>query len=175
METLWAPWRMGYVTGEKEAPGPTGCIFCDKPMAGDDAKQLIVARGRSCFVILNLYPYNNGHLMVVPYRHVSQLGELKPDEAAELMQIAQCAEGVLRETMNAQGFNIGMNVGSVAGAGIASHLHLHIVPRWAGDTNFMPVVADAKVMPQSLSAVCELLSSPLQNSMDARLNLKQDL
>ena len=173
METLWAPWRLGYVVGEQSAqdkplsqpPHPTGCIFCDKPQSGDDAAHLIVARAPRCFVMLNLYPYNNGHLLVAPYRHGARLEDLEDDECAELMTVVRRAERVVRERLKAEGFNIGMNVGRVAGAGIDAHLHLHIVPRWSGDANFMPVVSNARVMPQSLAAVRETLAGPLQNSL----------
>lgn len=168
METIWAPWRVGYIVGEQPAPPPgaTGCIFCDKPGAGDDRAHLIVARANYCFVLLNLYPYNNGHLMVAPYRHVARLEDLPDAEIGELMQVARRLEPVLRATLNPDGFNIGMNVGRVAGAGIDAHLHLHIVPRWGGDTNFMPVLADTKVVPQSLAAVRDLLAEPAQAALD---------
>jgi ATP adenylyltransferase len=173
METLWAPWRLGYVVGDQsdeakplaQPPHPTGCIFCDKPQSGDDAAHLIVARATRCFVMLNLYPYNNGHLLVAPYRHVARLEDLGDDECAELMTVARRAARVVREGMTAEGFNIGMNVGRVAGAGIDAHLHLHIVPRWSGDANFMPVVSDTKVMPQSLASVRETLAGPLQTAL----------
>jgi len=168
METIWAPWRVGYILGEEEAAKPaasTGCIFCDKPHAGDDKAHLMVARAPRCFVILNLYPYNNGHLMVVPYRHVAQLEELADDEAAELMLVARRTAAVLKNQLNCEGINLGMNVGAVAGAGIDAHLHLHLVPRWAGDTNFMPVLANTKVIPQALAAMVDLLSAPLQEAL----------
>lgn len=169
--TIWAPWRSGYITGETPAPpaGATGCIFCDKPKADDDSAHLIVARAKFSFVLLNLYPYNNGHLMVAPFRHVARLEDLPDEEIAELMQVARRLEPVLREKLDPQGFNIGMNVGGVAGAGIDAHLHLHIVPRWNGDTNFMPVLADAKVIPQSLHAVRDLLAAPAQNALEELL------
>lgn len=168
METIWAPWRVGYILGEDEAAKPaksSGCIFCDKPQAEDDKSHLIVARAPRCFVIMNLYPYNNGHLMVVPYRHVAQLEELNDQEAGELMLVARRTAVVLRNQLNCEGLNIGMNVGAVAGAGIDAHLHLHLVPRWAGDTNFMPVLADTKVIPQALEAMVDLLSEPLQAAL----------
>jgi len=167
MDTIWAPWRVGYILGETPAPpqGATGCIFCDKPHAGDDRAHLVVARAKYSFVLLNLYPYNNGHLMIAPYRHVARLEELPDEEIAELMQVARRLEPVLREQLNPQGFNLGMNVGGVAGAGIDAHLHLHLVPRWNGDTNFMPVLADTKVIPQSLEAMRDLLAEPVQNAL----------
>jgi len=169
METIWAPWRVGYILGE-DAPsqpkGNTGCIFCDKPHADDDKAHLIVAKSTLCYVILNLYPYNNGHLMVVPYRHGAQLEELDDREAAQLMQVARRTAAVLKNQLNCEGLNIGMNVGAVAGAGIDAHLHLHLVPRWAGDTNFMPVLANTKVIPQALSAMVDALSGPLQAALE---------
>lgn len=168
METIWAPWRVGYILGEDkpaQPAKPAGCIFCEKPHAGDDRAHLIVAKSVFCFVILNLYPYNNGHLMVVPYRHVAQLEELEDSEAAELMLVARRTAAVLKNQLNCEGLNVGMNVGAVAGAGIDAHLHLHLVPRWAGDTNFMPVLAHTKVIPQALSAMADLLSAPLQEAL----------
>lgn len=168
METIWAPWRVGYILGEDQPPrasDATGCIFCDKPRSGDDAGELIVARGELCFIMLNLYPYNNGHLMVAPYRHAARLEELSPEEVAALMQTARLAEPVLRELLHPDGFNLGLNLGRVAGAGIDTHLHLHMVPRWNGDCNFMPVLADTKVIPQSLEAVRALLAEPLQRAL----------
>ena len=165
METIWAPWRVGYILGEDKPEKINGCIFCEKPSAGDDAAHLIVAKSTFCFVILNLYPYNNGHLMVVPYRHVAQLEELSDEEAAELMLVARRTAAVLKNQLNCEGINLGMNVGAVAGAGIDAHLHLHLVPRWAGDTNFMPVLADTKIIPQALGAMAGLLSAPLQAAL----------
>lgn len=172
METIWAPWRVGYILGEGETsplpepPDPTGCIFCDKPRAGDDAAHLIVARAKYSFVILNLYPYNNGHFMVAPFRHVARLQDLPAEEIAELMIVAQRIEPILKDKLNFDGLNIGMNVGRVAGAGIDAHLHLHIVPRWSGDTNFMPVISETKVVPQSLAAVRDLLTEPIQQALN---------
>jgi len=128
-----------------------GCIFCEKPKEQRDDENLIVARFDKCFVILNAFPYNNGHLMVVPYRHVPSLLDLADDELAELMKVVQISEGVLREALNPHGFNIGMNLGRCAGAGIDDHIHIHIVPRWNGDTNFMPVIGETKVLPELLS------------------------
>ena len=146
MQQLWAPWRLAYVSGEK----PAGCVLCAKHDGADDAEALVVARGEHAYVVLNLYPYNNGHLMVVPYRHVADLAELTADESTECQALLVRAIGVLRAAMGPGGFNVGLNLGEAAGAGIAQHLHWHLVPRWEGDTNFMPVVADVKVMPQHL-------------------------
>ena len=168
METIWAPWRLGYIVGETAPPPPgaTGCIFCDKPGAGDDRAHLVVARAAHCFVLMNLYPYNNGHIMVAPYRHVARLEDLPDGEIAELMLVTRRIEPVLRAKINPDGFNIGMNVGRVAGAGIDAHLHLHIVPRWSGDANFMPVIGDTKVIPQALEAMRDLLANAVQDALD---------
>ena len=152
-QRIWMPERMAYIKGE----GKGGCAFCDIPaMADDDG--LVVARGTHVYVVLNLYPYNSGHVMVVPFRHVADYTELTDDETAELASFTKRAMATLREVSGAQGFNIGMNQGSVAGAGIAPHLHQHVVPRWGGDTNFMPVVARTKVLPQLLRESRQLLA-----------------
>ena len=146
MKRLWAPWRIEYILGEK----PKGCIFCNEPKEDEDEKNYILHRGTTCYVIMNIYPYNNGHLMVVPYQHVEELTGLPDDTLAELMVLTRLCCQVLKEAMNPQGFNIGLNIGEAAGAGIKEHLHQHIVPRWAGDTNFMAVVDEVRVMPQHL-------------------------
>ncbi len=145
-QRLWAPWRLDYIKG----PKPDECIFCTKPEEGDDRATYIVNRGEHCFAILNVFPYNNGHLMVAPYRHVPSIEELDGDALLELMTMAQSAIGALREAYGPEGFNLGINQGKVAGAGVEHHVHLHIVPRWGADTNFMPVIGDTRVLPQSL-------------------------
>jgi ATP adenylyltransferase len=147
MEQLWAPWRLEYI--EKGAKQP-GCIFCEKPRGGD-AENLIIHRGERAYVLLNLYPYSNGHVMVAPYRHVADPGDLEGDERAEMWSLLDASLRALRTAMEPHGFNAGMNLGRVAGAGVEDHVHLHVVPRWNGDTNFMPVLADVKVMPEHLS------------------------
>ena len=152
-ERLWMPHRMAYIKGE----GKSGCAFCSI-VEMSDAEGLVVARGETVYAVLNLYPYNAGHVMVVPYRHVADFTDLKDDETTELSAFTARSMTVLREVSNAQGFNIGMNQGSVAGAGIAEHLHQHIVPRWGGDTNFMPVVGHTKVLPQLLADTRTLLA-----------------
>jgi ATP adenylyltransferase len=152
-QRIWMPERMAYIKGESK----DGCPFCEIPKM-DDAEGLIVARAESVYVVLNLYPYNSGHVMVVPYRHVADYTELDETETAEVASHTQRAMSVLREVSGSQGFNIGMNQGSVAGAGIAPHLHQHVVPRWGGDTNFMPVVARTKVLPQLLRETRQLLA-----------------
>jgi ATP adenylyltransferase len=149
MERLWAPWRMEYIGSAREGKDE-GCLFCEKPKEGDDQKALIVARTELSFAVLNRYPYNSGHLMVAPFRHVGELEEVKDDESLDMQQLLQRCIRALKESMQPEGFNIGMNLGVVAGAGIPDHLHWHVVPRWTGDTNFMPVVADAKVLPERL-------------------------
>ena len=158
MDRLYAPWRMAYVEQPQEpAPGATGCVFCDKAASTDDLASLIVHRGKTCFVLLNLFPYNNGHLMVVPYRHTAALADLDADTALELLTLAKSAQAALAKAMHPEGYNLGMNLGTAAGAGIADHLHLHVVPRWNGDTNFMPVLADVKVLPDALENTCRKL------------------
>ena len=149
---------MAYVSAEHdhEFEGPR-CVFCDLRMQGDDARALILARGEHCFVIMNAFPYASGHLMVVPYAHLDRLTDLTPEALAEMMELARAAQQVLSDAMKPHGFNLGMNQGSAAGAGIADHLHLHLVPRWSGDTNFMPVTGDVRVMPQSLEESYALL------------------
>ena len=149
---LWTPHRMAYIKGEnKPAHGDAGadCPFCTAPGRSDE-DALIVARGAHVFAVLNLYPYNSGHLMAVPYRHVADYSELDVAETAELAAFTQQSMRVLRAVMGPHGFNIGLNQGPVAGAGIAAHLHQHVVPRWGGDTNFMPIVAHTRVLPELL-------------------------
>ncbi len=154
MQRLWAPWRSKYIQTVDEK---TECIFCEKAKSKNDRKNLVLKRGKYCFVILNTYPYNNGHLMVAPYRHISQIYQLKKYEIIEIFQFLKQYEIKLKEKLNPDGFNIGLNVGRVAGAGFEHHIHFHIVPRWQGDTNFMPVISDTKVISQSLQEVYKLL------------------
>lgn len=145
MEIVWAPWRMSYITsGEK----PQGCVFCSKSSENRDAVNTILYRGRQSFVILNAYPYSPGHLMVVPYRHLSDISQLSDEEAREFMDITRRCVRILTAVIAPQGLNIGVNQGEAAGAGIADHLHQHIVPRWSGDTNFMTSVGHTKVLPE---------------------------
>lgn len=153
MKRLWAPWRMEYIAQEK----PQGCIFCEKPKEKNDRDNLILYRGQECFIIMNFYPYNNGHLMVVPFRHTAALSELSTKEQQELMSMLGRCTNILIEAMKAQGLNIGMNLGRVAGAGVDDHLHFHVVPRWNGDNNFMPVTAHTKVLSQGLLESWDLL------------------
>ena len=149
MERLWTPWRLAYVTeATVEAPG---CIFCEA-LAQIATDPLVVYRGRATFVILNKFPYNNGHLMVVPHRHVGWLGALERVELDELMELTQASERALRDVYRPHGFNMGLNLGKSAGAGVLDHLHMHVVPRWTGDTNFISVVGETRVLPEELPA-----------------------
>jgi ATP adenylyltransferase len=145
-QRLWAPWRLEYIRGEK----PDQCIFCAAVQSDDDAGHYVLARGDRCFAMLNAYPYTSGHLMVAPYEHVPSLEELGDDTLLEVMTLTRRSLAALREAYGPEGFNIGVNQGKVAGAGVEEHVHLHVVPRWGGDTNFMPVVGGARVLPQSL-------------------------
>ena len=147
MERLWTPWRMEYI-GQAREGEDEGCLFCEKPKQGDDEKALIVARSEQSFAMLNRYPYNSGHLMVAPFRHIGDLEEVEDDESLDMQRLMQRCVKALKEAMQPDGFNIGMNLGVVAGAGIPDHLHWHVVPRWTGDTNFMPVVGITKVLPE---------------------------
>ena len=148
MKYLWAPWRIEYI---KKATEEEGCILCHKPAQDDDAANYILYRGKKNFVVLNAYPYNSGHLMVAPYRHVASLEELTKEELHEHYEIVSRSLTVLKQEFGPAGFNIGMNLGRIAGAGIDKHLHSHIVPRWAGDTNFMPVIGDTGVINEALA------------------------
>ena len=148
-QRIWAPWRLQYVK-DAAKDDEVACIFCVKPAEDDDEANLIVHRGERCFVILNLYPYTNGHLMVAPYQHLATLPELDADTVAEMMALAQQGMRILEGQYAPHGYNVGFNQGRVAGAGVEHHIHMHVVPRWGGDTNFMPVLGDTRVMPQSL-------------------------
>jgi ATP adenylyltransferase len=160
LERLWTPHRMAYIRGEsKPSDASAGeCPFCRAPARGDDSEALIVARGRAAYVILNLYPYSPGHLLVCPYRHIADLTETTEAEAVEIIDLTKRAMAVIRRVSGAHGFNLGVNQGAVAGAGIAAHLHQHVVPRWAGDQNFMPIIGLTKTMPQVLADTRQLLA-----------------
>jgi ATP adenylyltransferase len=158
MKILWAPWRSKYVTKVEKNEE---CIFCQK-LDGKDEENLVLWRGNTCFAMLNIFPYNNGHLMIAPYRHIASLKDLNEEEKLELMQALTLWLEILKEALQCQGFNIGMNIGKVAGAGVPDHIHLHIVPRWEGDTNFMPVIGETKVIPQSLSSTYKMLKTALE-------------
>jgi ATP adenylyltransferase len=159
MENLWRPWRIKYILSDKEK----GCIFCDKLKERKDRENYILYRSEHSFIILNIYPYNSGHLMVAPYKHVASFEGMEKDELAELFQMVNKCTKLLSATMQPDGFNIGVNLGRVAGAGVKDHVHIHIVPRWAGDANFMPVLADVNVIPEALDSVFDRLSQALQD------------
>jgi len=146
MKRLWAPWRIEYITGEKEK----GCLFCNALNEKNDRKRLIVKRGELSFAMLNKYPYIGGHLLIVPYRHASQLGKLKKEERLDLMDMTVQATEALKRAMTPDGFNIGINIGKVAGAGVPGHVHVHVVPRWNGDNNFMAVLGDTRMINEHL-------------------------
>jgi ATP adenylyltransferase len=153
MERLWSPWRHAYVTRSAE---DTGCVFCDA-LHHTASRTLVLVEGQTCYVILNLYPYNSGHLMVVPHRHVGTLAALTPAEIVELAEWVRRSEMALNEAYEPQGINVGMNLGRPAGAGVLDHLHVHLVPRWTGDTNFMSVVGNVRVLPEELPQTAERL------------------
>ena len=153
MEQIWAPWRMQYIQMEK----PKGCILCEKPRQNNDVVNYILYRGDKNFIIMNSYPYNPAHLMIAPYRHVASPEELNDAELHEHFEIVSRGIKLLRQAFNPAGFNIGINLGKIAGAGIDDHFHTHIVPRWQGDTNFMPVISDVRVVPEALAETYEKL------------------
>ena len=150
MERIWSPWRMAYIQAAKEQGEDGGCIFCDLPAEGDDVRTMILARGELAFVIVNSFPYNPGHLMVAPFRHVGAFTSLETDELADVDALLARSIRALEQEMEPHGYNLGMNLGRVAGAGIPDHVHWHLVPRWNGDTNFMPVVGQTRVLPELL-------------------------
>lgn len=150
MDRLWAPWRSRYISSVKSIKG---CIFCSKPKAKKDKSSYIVSRTRHSFSILNIYPYNNGHIMIAPYRHVKELGKLSDEEILDLFDLLRDSQGLIAKVLKPDGFNIGINLGRAAGAGYKEHLHIHIVPRWVGDVNFMPVFTSTKVVSESLDAL----------------------
>lgn len=158
MQPIWAPWRMEYVLEDKGEKSNQECVFCVGEDLSQDHDRQLLFRGNYGYIVMNRYPYSNGHLLVIPFRHVCDLNELTPEEGAELFQLLNLAKDVLLEKMSPQGFNIGMNLGSAAGAGIPGHLHWHIVPRWQGDTNFMPVVGELRVIPQHLKRTYDILA-----------------
>jgi ATP adenylyltransferase len=161
MDYLWTPWRYAYVsTAEKSV----GCVFCDAVKAGDDAKMLIVHRGEHCFAILNAYPYTPGHVMIVPYAHLDELQKLPSEAATELMRLSQRMESVLRELYHPDGINLGMNIGKAAGAGIAGHIHMHVLPRWVADANFVSVIGETRILPETLEETWKRMREALKLS-----------
>jgi ATP adenylyltransferase len=161
---LWAPWRIEYIRAPKDGE----CIFCAAAEADDDARVHVVARGERCFALLNNYPYASGHVMVAPYRHVARLDDLDDAELTELMTLTRRCVGALEDGFGPDGFNVGINQGKTAGAGIADHLHQHVVPRWEGDTNFMPVVGSTRVLPQALAETRSVLMAALERRYPGR-------
>jgi ATP adenylyltransferase len=160
MEPLYAPWRIAYIRGPKPVPG-TGQLFKQIGESSDDEGNYVVARDRTCYAVLNRYPYTAGHLLVIPYKATADLNELTEEELGDLMKLTRRCKNALTDVMKPEGFNIGINLGRVAGAGIVDHVHLHIVPRWTGDTNFMPVIANVTVLPEALAEVAASLRAAL--------------
>jgi ATP adenylyltransferase len=163
-DRLWAPWRLQYIEQAPKAEGETGCIFVDLPAANDDRQNLILYRGKAAFVMLNAFPYTNGHLMVAPFRHTNDITELDDQELLEINQLVAASVKWITAAYRPDGFNIGVNVGRAAGAGIPSHIHWHVVPRWDGDTNFMGVVGEVRVLPQSLEESYDRLRAAVDAS-----------
>ena len=159
MDYLWTPWRYAYVSGIAKT---SGCIFCDLPKLGDDAKARIVHRGLHCYVVLNTYPYTSGHVMIVPFAHLDELQKLPVETAHEMMDLSQRMEQVLRQLYTPDGINLGMNIGKAAGAGVSGHIHMHELPRWVADANFMSVVAETRVLPESLERTYERITAAIQ-------------
>ena len=164
MDHLWSPWRLAYITGGASVEG---CVFCNA-QSDPEAGALIVFRGTTCYVILNLFPYNNGHLMVIPNRHIASLGAATPEELSELIALTRLAEMALTETFAPHGLNMGINLGKSAGAGILDHVHMHVVPRWTGDTNFMTVVGKTRVLPEELPDTAAKLRPVFERLLAAR-------
>ena len=163
MDHLWSPWRLPYVTGAAKSPE---CVFCEAQITRQQS--LIVFRGATCFIILNLYPYNNGHLLVVPKRHVATLNAATSEELCEMIELTRLSETVLTEAYQPHGLNVGINLGKPAGAGVLDHLHMHIVPRWNGDTNFMSVVGQTRVLPEELPVTAERLRPIFEHLAQSR-------
>jgi ATP adenylyltransferase len=157
MRKIWAPWRVEYIRSVKSK----GCIFCQKPVENKDAQNSILFRGKTSFVMLNNYPYNPGHLMVAPFRHLATLDDLTDEELFEFFDLVRRSARAINEAYKPEGFNIGINLGRVAGAGVEGHVHTHVVPRWNGDTNFMPVLSDTKVLPEALASTYALLKGKI--------------
>jgi ATP adenylyltransferase len=160
MDYLWTPWRYAYVSGAEPA---TGCIFCEAPKQSDE-QALIVHRAEHCYVILNKYPYTNGHVMVVPYAHLDELQKLPVEAANEMMALTQRMEGALRSLYRPDGLNLGMNIGKAAGAGVAGHIHMHVLPRWVADANFMSVIGETRVLPESLEVTWTRIRGAMGNA-----------
>ncbi len=164
MDTLHAPWRIQYIRAPKCEPAGDGSLFTRLAQGADDVTNHVLVRDRTCFAVLNIYPYNGGHLMVVPYKETADLNDLTGEELRDLMELTRRCVNALRETMNPDGFNVGVNLGRCAGAGITEHLHIHVVPRWNGDTNFMPVTGQTRVLPEALDDIAARLRGVLGRS-----------
>lgn len=160
MDYLWTPWRYAYITNSKPSDG---CVFCHKQEGCDDRESWIVHRGKHCYICLNAFPYTSGHVMVIPFEHVDELQKLKPEGAQEMISLSQQTEGVLRSLYKPDGINLGMNIGAAAGAGVAGHIHMHILPRWIADSNFMTVVGETRVLPESLEVTWERMRRKFSN------------
>ena len=158
MDYLWTPWRYNYVSGAHKI---SGCILCDLPRAGNDAKVGIVHRGQHCYIVLNTFPYTSGHVMIVPFTHLDELQKLPVETAHEMMDLAQRMEGVLRRLYTPDGINIGLNIGRAAGAGVAGHVHMHALPRWIADANFMTVIGETRMLPEGLETTFERIKGAL--------------
>ncbi|MFZ0802313.1 MAG: HIT domain-containing protein [Terriglobales bacterium] len=160
MDYLWTPWRYAYVTAAEKTPG---CIFCELPKLGDDVRARIVYRGQYCYIVLNTYPYTPGHVMVVPFAHLDELQKLPSDAAHEMMELSQKMERVLRQLYKPDGVNLGMNIGKAAGAGVAGHIHMHVLPRWVADSNFVSVVGETRILPETLDITYDRIKAGLQS------------
>jgi len=161
MDYLWTPWRYAYVTTAEKT---SGCIFCDLPKLGDDAAARIVHRSPHCYIVLNTFPYTPGHVMIVPFAHLDELQKLPPAAAHEMMDLSQTMEKVLRQLYNPDGVNLGMNIGKAAGAGVAGHIHMHALPRWVADANFISVIGETRILPETLDLTYKRLKGALELS-----------
>jgi ATP adenylyltransferase len=161
MDYLWTPWRYAYVTAAEKV---SGCIFCELPKIADDSKTHIVYRGKHCFVVLNTFPYTPGHVMIVPFAHLDELQKLPAEAATEMMNLSQRMEGVLRRLYTPDGVNLGMNIGKAAGAGVAGHIHMHVLPRWVADSNFISVVGETRILPETLEMTYQRVKGALASS-----------
>lgn len=166
MKHLWAPWRLAYI--KREGPADEECIFCTLPREGRDRESLILHQCRLAFAMLNAFPYNSGHLMIIPRRHVADPADLTDAETLEVHHLTTAAMQALRATYHPEGFNVGLNIGRAAGAGILGHLHVHVVPRWVGDTNFMPILGEVKVLPEDLAETYDRLAAALRSVLERR-------
>ena len=162
MDYLWTPWRYAYITTASKNEGKDGCIFCELPKLADEEAK-IVYRGQHCYIILNSFPYTSGHVMVVPFAHLDELQKLPEAAAQEMMALTQKMERVLRQIYSPDGINLGMNIGRAAGAGVVGHVHMHVLPRWVGDTNFMTVVGESRVLPEALDVTYERIKRALDS------------